>query len=310
LGVHWEFLLGSWEFPMRVLLFGYGEMGCTGLEFLLDQGEEVAAVVTHADDPAEKKWFRSLAGTAAARGVRAFTGEEFSPGELRGLVRAQRPDLILSFYYRRLIAMPVLGEAPRGALNLHGSLLPRLRGRAPINWALVEGEERTGVTLHHMIAEPDAGDIVAQRGWDIGPRDTARTLFDRAVEETKILLRDIWPRIRSGSAPRIPQDASRATVRGRRRPEDGRIDWKAPTKRIDGLVRAVTEPFPGAFTHVAGRKLMVWSGAPAEGRGEPGAVIGEDRVATGDGAYRLEKWEFADCPAGRAVLPAGAILGE
>lgn len=271
---------------MRILLFGYGEMGRAGLEFLLGRGETVSAVVTHRDDPKEKRWFRSLAELAGEAMVPVEYGED-----LDGLPRRARPDLILSFYYREMIPMRILEGAPRGALNVHGSLLPKLRGRAPLNWALVEGEARTGVTLHHMVKAPDAGDIVAQRGWDIGPRDTAKTLFDRAVSEAKILLSEIWPKILDGSAPRIPQDASKATYRGRRRPEDGRIDWTSPTRRIDGLVRAVTDPFPGAFTFVKGSKLMIWQGVPAEGRGIPGTALDASTVATGDGAYRIERME-------------------
>ncbi len=291
---------------MRIVLFGYGEMGCAGLDFLLEGREEVAAVITHRDDPAEKRWYRSLAGRASEASVPVLYGEET---DLEETVRRLAPDLILSFYYRSLIPMPVLSLAPRGALNLHGSLLPRLRGRAPLNWALVECEDETGVTLHHMVAKADAGDIVAQRGWKIGPRDTAKDLFFRAVEETRLLLGDVWPAIRSGTAPRRAQDPARATYRGRRRPEDGRIDWAQPARRIDGLVRAVTDPFPGAFTFHGGRKLMVWEGTAAGGSGEAGTVIGDRLVATGSGTYRLERIEYADGGAGEPALPRGTRLG-
>ncbi len=292
---------------MRIVLFGYGEMGCTGLEFLLSQKEDVAAVLTHRDDPAEKRWYRSLAEVATAAGVPLLYGEET---RLPEAVAALKPDLILSFYYRSMIPMEVLTIAPRGALNLHGSKLPRLRGRAPLNWALVECEEEIGVTLHHMVKAPDAGDIVAQRAWKIGARDTAKDLFFRAVDEAKLLLRDVWPAVRDGKAPRIPQDAKKATYRGRRRPDDGRIDWNQPTKRIDGLVRAVTDPFPGAFTTAGGRKVMVWQGVPAEGKGSPGTLIEENVVATGDGAYRIERCEYADGPSDRPLLRRGMKLGE
>jgi len=278
---------------MRIVLFGYGEMGCTGLEFLLAQKEDVAAVVTHRDDPHEKKWYRSLAEVATAAKVRLIYGEE---SDLPEAVAGLKPDLILSFYYRNMIPMSVLRLAPRGALNLHGSKLPRLRGRAPINWALVECEEESGVTLHHMVKAPDAGDIVAQRSWRIGPRDTAKDLFFRAVDEAKLLMREIWPAVRAGTAPKIKQDDAKATYRGRRRPDDGRIDWSQPSRRIDGLVRAVTDPFPGAFTLLGGRKLMVWQGSPAPGKGVPGTLIDEGLVATGDGAYRIERCEFPDEP--------------
>ncbi len=292
---------------MRIVLFGYGEMGCTGLEFLLAQKEDVAAVITHRDDPNEKRWYRSLVEVATAVKVPVVYGEEV---DLKETVAALKPDMVLSFYYRSMIPMKVLRQAPKGALNLHGSKLPRLRGRAPINWALVECEEECGVTLHHMVKAPDAGDIVAQRGWKIGPRDTAKDLFFRAVDEAKILLKDTWPLIQAGKAPRIVQDESKVTYRGRRRPDDGRIDWTQPSKRIDGLVRAVTDPFPGAFTSTGGRKLMVWQGVPAPGKGSPGTLIEDALVATGDGAYRIERCEYPDKPAERPVLRKGMKLGE
>lgn len=295
---------------MRVLYFGYGEMGCVGFEVLRALGEDVPVVVTHQDDPAERRWFRSLAELAFRSGARVVYGERLSRPGLEALARRVRPDAILSCFYRRLLPESVLAAAPRGAFNLHGSLLPRLRGRAPLNWALVEGETKTGVTLHHMVADPDAGDIVAQRGWDIKPRDTIRELWARAVREGRLLLEEVWPRVREGTAPRIPQDPSLATYRGRRRPEDGRIDWSGPTARIDGLVRAVTEPYPGAFTFLKGRKLLVWEGRPAEGWGRPGEVLAPGVVATGDGAYRIERCEFADAPGTPPELRPGLVLGE
>jgi methionyl-tRNA formyltransferase len=294
---------------VKVLLFGYGEMGCRALEFLLGAGDDVAGAVTHRDDPAEARWYRSLAELAAARGVPVHIGEDLGRQGIVELVRREAPDLILSSYYRSMLPMEAIRLAPRGGLNIHGSLLPRLRGRAPINWALVECEERTGVTLHHMTGRADAGDIVAQRAFPIGPRDTALDLFRRTVEETGPLLEGVWPAVRAGTAPRIPQDESKATCRGRRTPEDGRIEWGLPARRIDGLVRAVTRPFPGAFTFLEGRKMMVWSGRPGSGGGRPGTVIADGLVAAGDGAYRIEECEFAGGGGAPALRP-GIRLGD
>ena len=290
---------------MNVLLFGYGEMGCAAFEFLRSQGERVRGVVTHRDDPGEKRWFRSLHDMAASAGVPVFFEED---SDVEAVARSLEPEIILSSFFRKMLPRGVLATASRAALNLHASLLPRLRGRAPLNWALVECEARTGVTLHHMVEKPDAGDIVAQRAFDIGPRDTARTLFEKAVAETRLLLEAAWPLLRQGKAPRTPQDHSKATYRGRRRPEDGRINWNDATRRVDGLVRAVTDPFPGAFTWLDGRKLMVWEGAPAEGKGEPGTIVRPGVVATADGAYRIDRCEFSP-PAGPPALVPGARMG-
>jgi methionyl-tRNA formyltransferase len=177
-------------------------------------------VITHRDDPGEKRWYRSLTEVAGRRGVPVLYGEEV---DLEKEVDRLAPEMILSFYYRSMIPMKVLWMAPGGALNLHGSLLPRLRGRAPINWALVEGEEETGVTLHHMVKAPDAGDIVAQRGWKIGPRETAKDLFFRAVDEAKSLLGEIWPKIQAGTAPRPTGHSRQPTADTARRRKD-RLD--------------------------------------------------------------------------------------
>jgi len=284
---------------VRVLVFAYSEIGCAGLEHLLAAKEDIAAVVTHRDDPREERWFRSVADVARNAGLPVVLGENLDREAVIQLAAKAAPDAILSLYYRSLLPVQALATAPRGAFNLHGSLLPRLRGRAPLHWALIEAEARTGVTLHHMIARADAGDIVAQRAFDIGPRDTALDLHRRAVAEAMLLLAETWPQIQQGSAPRTPQIESLATYRGRRTPEDGWIDWSQPARRIDGLVRAVAPPFPGAFTRVHGRRLAVWEGRPDESAAAaagatPGLHVGGGIVATGAGAYRIARCAFLD----------------
>jgi methionyl-tRNA formyltransferase len=284
---------------MKILFFGYSEIGAVGLEFLLGQGEGVAAVVTHRDDPHEARWFRSVAEIARKACVPVHVAEET---DLEALAASVKPDLILSFYYRKMLPMRVLAHARLGGVNLHGSLLPKYRGRAPVNWVLVRGERETGVTLHHMVARADAGDIVAQRRIDVAPRETALTLSQKCAAETRRLLEETWPLIRAGRAPRIPQDDRLATTMPGRRPEDGRIDWTQPAERIDGLVRAVTRPWPGAFTTFGGCRLMVWAGEPAEGgSGRPGEVLAGGLVAAGGGAFRVTDSD---------PLPAaGSVLG-
>jgi methionyl-tRNA formyltransferase len=283
---------------MKILYFGYSEVGAVGLEFLLGRGETVAAVVTHRDDPGETPWFRSVAAIATKGGVPVRHAEET---DLEALARSIAPDLILSFYYRQMISMRVLAHARLGGLNLHGSLLPKYRGRAPVNWVLVNGERETGVTLHHMIGRADAGDLVTQRRIPIAPRETALTLSQKCAAETRVLLEETWPLIRAGLAPRIPQDEVQATVVRRRTPEDGRIDWSLPAERVDGLVRAVTRPWPGAFTTAAGRRMMIWSGEPEDGTGRPGEVLPGNAVAAGRGIFRI-----ADSD---PLPPPGSLLG-
>jgi methionyl-tRNA formyltransferase len=301
---------------MSVLVFGYHNVGSAGLRALLDGGAEVAALVTHRDDPDENIWFQPPAALARERGIPVHTPESAKGPELRDLVAAVRPKFIFSFYYRWMIPAQVLGMAPGGAYNLHGSLLPRFRGRCPVNWAILLGETESGLTLHHMVAAADAGDIVAQARVAIEPRETARSLFDKLTPLAYRLVAENWPLIRDGRAPRMPQDRSQATVFGGRRPEDGLIEWARGAVHVDRLVRAVTHPYPGAFSSWQGRKLLVWSGQPVAGRGAPGTVLvsgpGGVVVGCGAGAYSVEQAQFEggpEVPARELGLPVGAVLG-
>jgi len=276
------------------VVFAYHEMGYACLKVLFDLGASVKALFTHPDDPQEVIWWRSCAELAAENGVPVYRSDEFDPAWVE-LVEKLRPDIIYSFYYRRLLPESVLKLARIGAFNVHGSLLPAYRGRAPVNWVLVNGEKRTGVTLHHMVAKADAGDIVAQEAVDIADDDTAFTLYQKLVAKGADLLRYWHPRIVDGTAPRYPQDPRRASYFGRRTPEDGRIDWSWPARRIFNLVRAVTHPYPGAFCFLDERKIFVWAARVADETnrlGEPGEIIehcsdGTVEVAAGQGSVRL-----------------------
>lgn len=309
--------------PPRVVFFGYHSIGARCLAVLFARGECVAAVVTHADDPREPVWFESVADVARQHGIPVYTPESPNTPEMLGVLRALGPDLFVSVYYRRLLAPEVLGLPAIAGVNLHGSLLPKYRGRAPLNWAIVNGEQKTGVTLHHMIREADAGDIIAQAPVPIGPDDTAFVVYQRMIAAAEALLPRTYPLIVAGTAPRQPQDHGAATVFGRRRPEDGRIDWAWPASRIHNLVRAVTHPFPGAFTTWNGRRVFVWETrlAEAEGRnGRPGMIHAarEDGFVVQAGLGRLlvrsvqlEDGREVGGPAflGQAGLRAGDSIG-
>jgi len=265
---------------MKALVFAYSEIGAVGIETLLDLGVEVVGVVTHIDSPWEERWFRSVGELARSKGIPVQTPDQPNTPEVLAWGQALRPDIVFSFYYRKLLKKTWLELAPLGAFNLHGSLLPKFRGRACVNWALIEGVRETGVTLHEMIERADAGDIVGQERVAVGPDDTA------------------------------PQVEADATTFGARRPEDGRIDWRWPARRIHNWVRALARPYPGAFTFLGGRKLMIWTGsaAPDSAAGIPGQVL-EPRaeggpVVTGDGLYlvREVQWE------GGSAAPAEKVL--
>lgn len=275
-------------------------MGLTGLDALKRFGFAVKAIFTHEDDPGENCWFGSVAQWAKEHAIPVYTPENVNTDEWIERIAGLTPDVIFSFYYRQLICQRILDIPPGGAFNLHGSLLPAYRGRVPVNWALIHGEKETGVTLHYMVKRADAGDIVGQRAVGIDFQDTALTLYEKLCKAASNLLEEALPLIKAGRTPRIPQEESLATTFAGRRRSDGLIDWQWPAVRIYNLIRAVTDPYPGAFAHLPdGQEIVVWWGVPEGGRmvrNQPGVVsiLGEDvMVSAGEGSIRLLDVEIA-----------------
>lgn len=304
---------------MRVVVCANSEFGVVCLSTLLDLGADVAAVFTHPDNAADRAWFRSVGELARARGLPTFTDERLDTPEWLARLRGWAPDVLFSFYYRRLLPPAVLAIPARAALNVHGSLLPRYRGRVPTNWALVHGETETGVTLHHMVARADAGDIVAQRRVAIAADDTAYTLYRKQTAAAAAMLRAVWPALCAGTAPRRPMDLAAGNYCGGRTAADGRLDWSRGARPLYDLVRAVTHPYPGASAEWRGAALRVWwaQAEPGAGGATPGTVVGVSddgvRVQTGDGQLRLLRVEAAgdvERPAAAWARHAGVVPGE
>jgi UDP-4-amino-4-deoxy-L-arabinose formyltransferase/UDP-glucuronic acid dehydrogenase (UDP-4-keto-hexauronic acid decarboxylating) len=243
---------------MRTLVLAYSNIGCVGIKALLRHGFEIVAVFTHRDNPQETIWFDSVAELAAEHNLPVFAPVDINHPLWVEKIKESKPDLLFSFYYRQLIRRDILDIPKTGCLNLHGSLLPKYRGKAPINWALVNGERETGVTLHYMTVRPDDGDIVAQEKITISDDDTAFTLHRKATQTAEKLLDEILPRIKKGTALRIPQNHGQATYFGGRKPADGEIHWFKTGREVRNLVRAVTKPFPGAFSFIGERKCLFW----------------------------------------------------
>jgi methionyl-tRNA formyltransferase len=296
----------------RCVLFAYHDTGYAFMEALLALGAPVMALFTHEDDPHEEIWWRSCTELAARHSIPVYSPEHVD-ADVVAQIEALRPDIIYSVYYRNLLPDAILNSATIGAFNLHGSLLPKYRGRAPVNWVLVNGEREAGMTLHYMVARADAGDIVAQRACTIDDSDTALTLYRKLVPLGAEIIREYHPLIVSGRAPRTKQDLGRGSYFGRRRPADGRIDWRWPARRVFNLVRAVTHPYPGAFCFAAGRKLFVWETRIANEagvRGLPGEIVGEkDRgleIAAGHGSLIMTRIQFESGIEGDAREVLGA----
>lgn len=239
------------------VVFAYHNVGVRCLRVLLDQGVQVPLVLTHADSPTENIWYDSVAEVCADRGIEAITVDDANHPHVVARIRALAPDFLFSFYYRKMLGAEILGIPKRGALNMHGSLLPEYRGRVPTNWAVINGETETGASLHYMEVKPDAGDLVAQSSVPILGDDTAHEVFQKVVVAAEITLVRALPQLVAGTAPRVPLDLKSGSYFSGRKPEDGRIDWQRSAQQIYNLIRAVAPPYPGAFADFRDARVIV-----------------------------------------------------
>jgi len=296
---------------MKTIVLAYHNIGCIGIKALLQNGFDIAAVFTYRDDPKENVWFDSAAELAASLNIPVFAPDNINHPIWVERIREMAPDILFSFYYRDIIRQPILDIPPKGCLNLHGSLLPAYRGRCPINWVLINGEKETGVTLHYMTPRPDDGDIVGQKKIFISDDDTAKTLHEKASNATADLLVEILPKIKSNTAPRIPQNHSAASYYGGRRPEDGEIVWTKTAAEVRNLVRALTRPYPGAFSYLRDRKCLFWSVKETsykQADKAPGTILSADPlvIACGKGAVQAEFGQ----PESGIYMSAGQLVRE
>lgn len=276
---------------MRAVVLAYHTIGCAGIKCLLAHGFEIQAIFTHKDDPHENTWFESVAELAAINHIPAYAPEDINHPLWVERIQQMAPQILFSFYYRNMVGKEILHIPPAGSLNLHGSLLPRYRGRCPVNWVLIHGEKTTGLTLHYMTERPDDGDIVGQLPIPIADSDTAQSLHEKLTAVVGELLNDLLPKIRDNKAERIPQDPAKASYFGGRGPQDGIIDWTQDANRVRNLVRAVTRPYPGAFAFLGNRKCLFWDVAqvPTATTSPAGTVLSTDpmTIACGTGAIEV-----------------------
>lgn len=283
---------------MGAVVFAYHDVGVRCLAALLDRGVHVGLVVTHRDDPRENVWFASVERLARERAIEVAMPDDPDEGAFVERVAALHPDWLFSFYYRHVLSPRMLATAGRGAYNMHGSLLPRYRGRAPVNWAILHGERETGATLHEMVAKPDAGAIVDQMAVPILGDDTALDVFRKVTVAAEMVMHRSAAAIVAGTAQARAQDLAAGSCFGGRRPEDGRIDPRWDKRRIHNLVRAVAPPYPGAFVGVEGHTLRVLRTRDAGGHADGGppslACAGGELYlrCAGNGALRLLECEL------------------
>jgi len=278
------------------VVFAYHNVGVRCLNVLLARGVDVKLVVTHRDNPTENIWFDSVQQLAVLHDIPVITPDDPNAPEVVAQIRVLQPDFFFSFYYREMLKAPLLAIPARGALNMHGSLLPKYRGRVPVNWAIIRGETETGATLHYMTEKPDNGDIVAQQAVPILPNDTAHEVFRKVTVAAELALNDVLPALLAGKAPRIKQDLSRGAYLGGRKPEDGVIDWTQAALQIHNLVRAVAPPYPGAMTRLLGKPMRLLQTLVAEGvaSGQHAFFVrdGKAYASCGSGLLRVVRFEL------------------
>jgi methionyl-tRNA formyltransferase len=242
---------------LHSVVFAYHDVGVLCLKALLNAGIQIDLVVTHQDDPHENVWFGSVAKLCEDQKIPYITPNADQLIDLLPQIKQLAPDYLFSFYYRHMIPAELLACARLGALNMHGSLLPKFRGRAPVNWAILHGETETGATLHIMESKPDAGDIVGQLAVPIGPNETATEVFAKVSQAAVTVINQALPELVQGHIPRKPNKLAQGSYFGGRKPADGQILWHQTAQQVHNLVRAVAPPYPGAFTDWQGQRRIV-----------------------------------------------------
>ena len=280
---------------MKAVVFAYSNVGDRCLRVLKARGVDVVLVATHTDHPLEPLWFQRVADTADELGLPWIYADDPNAPELAQAVADARPDVIFAFYYRSMLPVSLLALAPQGAYNMHGSLLPHFRGRAPTNWAVLKGATETGATLHEMVAKPDAGFITDQQAVPILPDDTGGQVFEKVCVAAEQVLWRSLPALMAGKPPRLPNDRAAGSYFGGRKPEDGRIDWTQPAAEVYNLIRAVAPPYPGAFTEVNDQRLII-----AKARRAP-ANVEHALTDCAPGLHPLNGQLYACCGDGGAI---------
>lgn len=277
----------------NIVVCAYHNVGYRCIQELLRQGAQIDLIFTHEDSPTEEIWFQSVRGLAEQHAIPCLTTDINLPENVER-VRSLAPAFIFSFYYRTMISAELLAIPRQGALNLHGSYLPRYRGRVPVNWAVINGETETGATLHYMVEKPDAGDIVDQERVAIAFSDTARDVFGAVTDAAVAVIARAWPLLRDGTASRTPMNLAEGGYCSGRTPADGLIDWTKSAVQIYNLIRGVTHPYPGAFTWLDGRRVTIWQAWPMEGSGRPGHILSHNPllVAAGQGVLEIRSLQL------------------
>jgi methionyl-tRNA formyltransferase len=288
---------------MKIFLFVGSRRGFAVLNKLIATKAEIVGILCLVEDAHEEQYHPKVGAIAKQHNIPLFYTTEVKPSEYSQVLQQIKPDIAFAIGWRYLINQAAYTIPPKGTLIIHDSLLPKYRGFAPMNWAIINGEKKTGVTLFHIAEGVDCGPIVDQLETDINLLDTAKTVDEKIIKLYEDIIIKNLPALAQGLVKAKPQDESLATYTCKRTPEDGAINWSQTSLQIYNLIRALTHPFPGAYTTLQGKKVVIWQAelpqTPENYVGRvPGRILGKRdgkiEVLTGDGIIRLSRLQFID----------------
>ncbi|RCX16780.1 methionyl-tRNA formyltransferase [Anaerobacterium chartisolvens] len=289
---------------MRIIFMGTPEFAVPSLDMLLKEGYDIAAVVTQPDKPkgrGNKIAYPPVKEYAIKNAIRVIQPQKVKTPEFAEELRALKPDLLVTAAYGRILPGGVLDIAPLGCINVHGSLLPKYRGAAPIQWSIINGEAVTGITTMYTDIGMDTGDMLLKKGIKISDEMTAGELHDKLSALGAEVLKETLERLKIGTLERVPQLDEEATYAPIMTKETGLIDWSGDCARIHNLVRG-TNPWPGAYTFYKGERMRVWKTEAIDDlscSGRPGCICkvtdGSIIAACGSGMVRILELQFDSC---------------
>lgn len=288
---------------MKIFLFVGSRRGYAVLQKLTEVRANIVGILCLVEDPHEEQFHPRVTAIATEHNIPLFYSSDVKSSEYKNVISKIQPDIAFAIGWRYLITKEAYSLPPKGTLIIHDSLLPKYRGFAPMNWAIINGEKETGVTLFHIAEGVDCGPIVDQLSTPIYDNDTAKTVDERIIKLYEDIISKNLPALQAGTAKSTPQNDAIATYTCKRTPEDGEINWHYSAWQIHNLIRALTHPFPGAYTTLRGKKIIIWGSEVLPEQDKyvgniPGRIIGRKdgaiEVLTGDGIIRLSQLQFID----------------
>jgi len=281
---------------MRITFLGNHTVGVRVLEVLAEKAELVG-IVAHPEDAEDGVRYESVYEWATAHKIPAIRGKA-TAAEVTDFIKQTKPDLLWVADYRYLLPSEILKLPKHGTINFHPSLLPKYRGRAPVNWAILKGEKEFGLTAHFIDEGMDTGDILAQEKFYLNDDEDIADALNKLYPLYQSITRNIVDKLKQGSLRPTKQDHTLATAYPARKPQDGLIDWSKSARDVLNLVRAVAAPYPGAYTHCNGTKLIIQKAKIAKDEssdGKPGYVADCGKsslhIKCGQGSLDVTLWE-------------------